>query len=57
MNGAYASGEENIKGSLTPGKLADMAILGADPHETDPEQIKNIPVLQTIVDGQTVHLA
>lgn len=57
LNGAYASGEEAIKGSLTPGKLADLVILGADPHDTDPEQIKNIPVLRTIVDGQTVHMA
>ena len=57
VNGAYASGEEAIKGSLTPGKLADLVILGADPHETDPEQIKNIPVLRTIVDGKTVHMA
>jgi len=57
VNGAYASGEEAIKGSLTPGKLADLVILGADPHDTDPDQIKNIPVLRTIVDGKTVHLA
>jgi len=57
LNGAYASGEEAIKGSLTPGKLADLVILGADPHDTDPEQIKNIPILRTIVDGQTVHMA
>jgi len=57
INGAYASGEEAIKGSLTPGKLADLVILGADPHETDPDQIKNIPVLRTVVDGKTVHMA
>ncbi|MDZ4730069.1 MAG: amidohydrolase [Xanthomonadales bacterium] len=56
VNGAYASGEEQIKGSLTPGKLADLVVLGADPHDTDPDRIKNIPVLRTIVDGQTVHL-
>jgi predicted amidohydrolase YtcJ len=57
LNGAYASGEEAIKGSLTPGKLADLVVLGADPHETDPDMIKNIPVLQTLVDGKTVHMA
>jgi hypothetical protein len=56
VNGAYASGEEFIKGSLTPGKLADLVVLGADPHESDPDQIKNIPVLRTILDGQTVHM-
>jgi predicted amidohydrolase YtcJ len=57
VNGAYASGEEQIKGSLTPGKLADLVVLGADPHNTDPDQIKNIPVLRTIVDGRTVYSA
>ncbi len=57
VNGAYASGEEALKGSLTPGKLADLVILGADPHATDPDQIKHIPVLRTIVDGRTVHMA
>lgn len=57
VNGAYASMEENIKGSITPGKLADLTLLGADPHDTVPDEIKNIPVLQTIVDGKTVYQA
>ena len=57
VNGAYASMEENIKGSITPGKLADLAILGADPHDTAPDEIKNIRVLRTIVDGKTVYQA
>jgi predicted amidohydrolase YtcJ len=54
VNGAYASMEENIKGSITPGKLADLVILAADPHETAVDEIKNIPVLRTIVGGKTV---
>ncbi|MGD8356503.1 MAG: amidohydrolase [Lysobacterales bacterium] len=57
VNGAYASMEEGLKGSLAPGKLADLVMLGADPHETDPDQIKHIPVLRTIVGGKTVHEA
>ena len=57
VNGAYASMEENIKGSITPGKLADLVILGADPHDTAADEIKNIKVLRTIVDGKTVYLA
>lgn len=57
VNGAYASMEENIKGSITPGKLADLTLLGADPHDTMPDEIKNIPVLRTIVDGKTVYQA
>jgi predicted amidohydrolase YtcJ len=57
VNGAYASMEENIKGSITPGKLADLVILGADPHDTPVDEIKNISVLRTIVDGKTVYEA
>lgn len=57
VNGAYASMEENIKGSITPGKLADLVILGADPHETEADEIKHIKVLRTIVDGKTVYEA
>ena len=57
VNGAYASMEENIKGSITAGKLADLVILGSDPHDTPADEIKNIPVLRTIVDGKTVFQA
>ena len=57
MNGAYASFEENIKGSLTPGKLADVAVLAADPHTADPDTIKNIQVISTIMDGQITYSA
>ncbi len=57
VNGAYASNEEHIKGSLSPGKLADLVVLAADPHDADPDQIKNIKVLRTVVDGKTVYSA
>jgi hypothetical protein len=57
VNGAWASMEEALKGSLEPGKLADIVMLGADPHDTEPDQIKDIPVLRTIVGGETVHEA
>jgi predicted amidohydrolase YtcJ len=57
VNGAYASMEEDIKGSITPGKLADLVILAADPQDTVFDEIKNIPVLRTIVDGKTVYEA
>ena len=38
LNGAYASHEEAIKGSITPGKLADFVVLADDPHTVDPGQ-------------------
>jgi predicted amidohydrolase YtcJ len=55
INGAYASFEENEKGSITAGKLADFVILGKDPHETDPDQIIKIPIVRTVVGGKTMH--
>ena len=54
INGAYASFEENIKGSITPGKLADFVILADAPHDVDPDQIKNIEIVRTVVGGQTM---
>lgn len=57
MHGAYASFEENIKGSLTAGKLADYVILEKDPHEVDPHGIVDIGVLRTVLGGRTTHEA
>jgi predicted amidohydrolase YtcJ len=52
VNGAYASFEENIKGSLTPGKLADFVLLDADPVRTDPEALKDIGIVATYLGGR-----
>lgn len=54
-NGAWASGEEAIKGSITSGKLADYVVLAADPHTIDPEQIKDIQIVRTVVGGIVSH--
>src|SRR5262249_9172168 len=53
-SGAYASFEEDLKGTITPGKLADFAVLGADPRMVDPETLDRIPVLATIRGGELV---
>jgi predicted amidohydrolase YtcJ len=57
MHSAYAGFEEDIKGSIQVGKLADLVVLGQDPTEIDPFGIKDIPVEQTIVGGATVYEA
>ena len=54
LNGAYASFEEDLKGSLEVGKLADIVVLGNDPTAVDPFTIKDIPVERTILGGRTV---
>ncbi|HJZ70319.1 MAG TPA: amidohydrolase [Vicinamibacterales bacterium] len=57
LNGAYASREESIKGSITPGKLADFVVLAEDPHSVDPSKIKDIRIVRTVVGGNTAHQA
>jgi len=57
LNGAYNSHEENIKGSITAGKLGDFVILSDDPHTIDKEKIKDIQIVRTVVGGTTVFQA
>ena len=52
--GAYASFEEKIKGQIMPGMSADFTVLGADPFETDPSALKDIPVRSTWLGGNRV---
>ena len=52
--GAFASFEEEIKGQIVPGMLADFVVLGGNPFETDERAIKDIPVLQTYIGGRKV---
>ncbi len=53
-NAAYASFEEGIKGSIAPGKLADIVVLSDDPTQVPPEQIRDIKVEMTIIGGEVV---
>ena len=55
INGAYASFEEGIKGSITTGKLADFVILADAPQDVDPDQIKHIEIVRTVVGGKTMY--
>jgi predicted amidohydrolase YtcJ len=54
-NGAYAHFEERSKGSIEPGKLADMAVLSKDILAVPSEEIRHITADMTIVDGKVVH--
>jgi predicted amidohydrolase YtcJ len=55
INGAYNSHEEAIKGSITPGKLADFVLLAEDPHTVNQERIKDIEIVRTVTGGSTVY--
>jgi hypothetical protein len=52
---AYLTREEDIKGTLEPGKLADIIVLSDDLLTIDPEKILDVQVLMTIVDGRVVY--
>jgi predicted amidohydrolase YtcJ len=55
VNNAYAAGEEEIKGSLAPGKLADLVVLDRDLFRIAPAEIKEARVLMTILGGKVVY--
>ncbi len=52
LDAAYSSCEENVKGSIEEGKLADLTVLSDDPVTVEPEKIKDIKVEFIIIDGK-----
>jgi predicted amidohydrolase YtcJ len=55
LNGAYASFEEDRKGSIEPGKLADVTVIDRDLVETKAENIRDAEVYMTIVNGKILY--
>lgn len=55
MGGAYSTFEENIKGSIEKGKLADLVVLSRDIFEIPKEEIKDVEVEMTIFNGKIVY--
>ncbi len=56
INGAFAAFEEEIKGSLAKGKLADITILSDDILSVEENQIPQIKILYTIVGGKVLYV-
>jgi hypothetical protein len=52
--GAFASFEEKVKGSLSPGKLADLIVLSENIAQIQASKIKDVQVMMTIIDGKVV---
>lgn len=55
INNAYAAFEENIKGSIEVGKLADLVVLNEDILTIDPVRIKDVKVEMTVFDGNVIY--
>jgi len=55
LNAAYAGFEENIKGSIKVGKLADLVVLSDDILTIDPVKIKDVRIIMTIFNGEIVY--
>jgi predicted amidohydrolase YtcJ len=55
IGSAYAEFQENVKGTITPGKLADLVILSRDIFKIDPKDISKTTVVLTMMDGRIVY--
>jgi predicted amidohydrolase YtcJ len=54
QSAAFAICEEKNRGSITPGKFADLVLLNGDPTKLPPDEIKNLEVEMTVLDGEIV---
>ncbi|TMR02618.1 metal-dependent hydrolase [Actinomadura soli] len=52
---AWQDGEEDVKGSIEPGKVADLCVLDGDLYGAEPEALPSVPVRMTVLDGEVVH--
>ena len=55
VGSAFAEFQENEKGTITPGKLADIVILARDIFKIDPKEIEKVKVVTTIMDGRVIY--
>lgn len=55
VDAAYATFHEEVKGTLTPGKLADLVVLGENPLTVSPQRLKDIQVIMTVIGGEIVY--
>ena len=55
ISAAYQYGEEDRKGSLEVGKVADLVVLAENPFKMDPVKLKDIQILETISRGKTIY--
>ena len=52
VGSAYAEFAESVKGTITPGKLADLVLLDRDLYKVNPTDIAKARVILTVIDGQ-----
>jgi len=57
INAAYASFDEDKKGTIETGKLADITILSGNPFKVQKDNVKNIKIQMTIVDGKIAYVS
>jgi predicted amidohydrolase YtcJ len=55
LGSAWAGGTDDIEGSITPGKLANLTVLSEDPRAVAPERLRDLQIAETWVDGERVY--